>query len=316
MHWRKVLEWLKRATLWGVLSYGGGAILGLFSAGGVPEGAMAGRPLQEVGFSEILIAFVFVGVISWLQPPISWLVVILFELGWLTILGHRLRVHTNSVYPYGTALTMTAPVVVAALLGAVGGTWLGTMKAGKAAREWVSAHGLDWWVSKKPLVSLAIALVLLVGGAGPASIPIIGLLGFPLAILGASLVGRVAFAFGDPGAHRGRRRIGAAILIVGTVALLVSCLDSVNDIHSHVLSAMRQEMISLPDLRFVAGWRPSIYLVVLWLSAPCMLVLGVKLRNRVSRNALILLFVYLLASAPLASLVFLWLYLRGAPLSA
>lgn len=123
-----MLEWLKQAIPWGALSYAFGFIMGLFSSAGLPDSSLPGRPLEGFGLSEILSAFVIVGVISWARPPISWLAVILFELGLLTIPGYRVSFHTDSLYPYGTAFTMTAPVFVAALLGAAGGAWLGMKK--------------------------------------------------------------------------------------------------------------------------------------------------------------------------------------------
>lgn len=322
MRGMKLLEWLKQALLWGALSYACGYGIGMLSSAGVPEGALRGEPLQDFGLYSILAACVIVGAICRARPVVSWLVVILFELGLLAVIAYRVRFHTDSLHPYGIAVRMTAPVFAGALAGFVGGAWLGTRRAAAVRAGRLVVRQRDWLGVRRPLLSLPIALVLLAGGSGYADIPIIALVAIPLVAIGAFMIGRVAFGFGSPGAPATRRQIGTLLLVIGTVGLCIGSIAAVADIQRHVLWAERREAAitsginPAPDARFLAGWRPDVGTLALWLLGPCLLFVGVNLREGVSKIPLLLLLFYWLAGAPLAVLVFILAYLRGEPLSA
>jgi len=174
-------------------------------------------------------------------------------------------------------------------------------------------------MSVTPLAILSVGLCLLAGGAGWSDIPFIGCLAIPVALVGAVMVGSAAFAFKDPQGSAVRRGVGDVLLLIGTIALLLGCMSAVHDVQSHLLSAMRRigkgGLSPGPDLRFLAGCRPAVHTLALWLGATGMLYLGVMLRQRVSTLDRSLLFLCWLASAPLAVLVLLFAYMIDAPLS-
>ena len=175
-------------------------------------------------------------------------------------------------------------------------------------------------MNAKRLVILAVGLSLLAGGAGYSDIPLIALLALPVALVGAFMLGKVAFAFKDSQASEARLRLGDAVLVIGTIALLAACFSSVGDVQSHLLSAQRLEMAAkrslnpAPDLRFLAGWRPTAETLALWVGGPCALYFGMALRRGASKRERFLLLLFWLASAPLSVLVLLFAYLSGEPL--
>ncbi len=148
------------------------------------------------------------------------------------------------------------------------------------------------------------------------------LLALPLALVGAVMVGGVAFVFSDPGVSATRRTLGGIVLVLGTVALWVGCVSVVGDVQGHLLSATRDHTLATsvlnpdPALRFLAGWRPAVGSLGLWLGAPGLLCLGLMLRQGNSKRERALLVLCWLTSAPLAILVLLAAFLSGEPLTA
>jgi len=169
-------------------------------------------------------------------------------------------------------------------------------------------------MSVKPLAILLVGLSLLAGGAGWWDIPFISCLAVPVALVGAFMVGSAAFAFKNPQGSAVRRGVGDVLLLIGTIALLLGCVSAVHDVQSHLLSVERGIGKSGPDLRFLAGYRPAVHTLALWLGATGMLYLGVMLRQRVSTLERSLLLLCWLASAPLAVLALVINYMIGAPL--
>ena len=146
-------------------------------------------------------------------------------------------------------------------------------------------------------VSIALTgLALSAIGSGLAVFSMIGLLGLPLAVAGAFVAGGFALSLRNSQVEAARSKKGRIFIVIGTVLLFIGSFGTAADPAGHI---MTQPIPSIghriPDSPSLLSWRPGIGLLTLWLAAPYILLLGVRLRGNYSTDELLLLFLYWLA---------------------
>lgn len=184
-------------ALLALLSAGLGHTLGLFSAAGVPEGAMAGKPLEKAGGGIFIAAGLAAFTCAWYVP--RWFLVwpFAFGAGFVALVAHRVELHApdaGSPYLVATALSAAglAGAMIGSIAGALGSQIFGGSKIAPRSEHVVARAG------RFLAVAQSVAL------AGIATIFIVAYFMDPHKPLPAVIAGV------------------AALLVIGTVAYLVS----------------------------------------------------------------------------------------------
>jgi hypothetical protein len=114
------------------LSAGLGYTLASLSSVGVPEGAIAGEPLEKAGGGMFIAVALTAFICAWLRPRMFFVWPFGLALGFVSLVAYRVTIHApgQSSYPIAFALSVAplAGAVVGSVFGALGSQMFATQK--------------------------------------------------------------------------------------------------------------------------------------------------------------------------------------------
>ena len=161
-----------------------------------------------------------------------------------------------------------------------------------------------------PVALMALACIVL--GAATSHVPMVGLLGLPLALVGGALLAAVATsARGRRDRSVGTESVGMLLEVLGCVGLASSALMS-SGLAWHREMGLRGPSATIHEIDEL----DLVLAAAAWLLLPTLIVAGLSLRTRWNPRLLVRWWLMTFAAQPAAVLLFLLLAATGAPLSA